>query len=381
MIRVCIIAWYLVLAWAGPQRACAESFHYPKAKHGKGELSYVNGIPVLQVAGTPEEMGEQMGVLALKPAASAIGLFEEFLKAQGLKNFKPLLARVGEGLLTKFPAEYRQELDAAAKAGGVDRDLLVIGNTFHDVRRLTGCSALMVGPNRSKTGGPLVGRNLDYDLLKGMHQYSLVVVYRPKDKRAFAVVSFPGAIVIGCAMSAMNADGLILGQNDVGQAADGSPPLDLKNTPTAVLARRILEECASLDEAKKLLDRNKPASRSIFIACDRRGGGAFEITPKTIVLRKDELCVATNHFESKQLAPSLSACPRAFLLAQASGLKKLGVEDVAKKMQEVHQGARTAHSMVFEPKPLKLHVAFGDGDKPANQYPLKEIDLSKMLRP
>ena len=353
----------------------------PRSQAWPRELRYINGIPVLLVAGTPEEMGEQMGILALKPAAPAIGLFEDFLQAQGLKNFKPLLAKVGESLLAKFPEEYRQELDAAAIAGGIDRDLLVIGNTFHDIRRLTSCSALMVGPARSKTGGPLVGRNLDYDLLKGMHQYSLVVVYHPKGKRSFAVVSFPGAIVIGCAMSAMNADGLILGQNDVGQAADDSPPLDLRNAPTAVLARRILEECATLDEAKKLLDANKPASRSIFITCDRRGGGAFEITPKTVVLRKDELCVATNNFQSKELAPSPSFCPRAFLLAKASGLEKLGVEDVAKKMQEVHQRARTAHSLVFEPKPLKLHVAFGDGDKPATQFPLKEIDLSKMLRP
>jgi predicted choloylglycine hydrolase len=182
-------------------------------------------------------------------------------------------------------------------------------------------------------------------------------------------------------MNAMNADGLILGQNDVGQAADGSPPLDLRNTPTAVLARRILEECATLDEAKKLLDTNKPASRSIFIACDRRGGGAFEITPKTVVLRRGEFCIATNHFQSKELSPSRTDCPRAFVLAQASGLEKLGIEDVTKKMQEVHQGARTAHSIVFEPKSLKLRVAFGDGDKPATQYPFKEIDLSKMLRP
>lgn len=167
----------------------------------------------------------------------------------------------------------------------------------------------------------------------------------------------------------------------LGQAADGSPGLDLRNTPTAVLARRILEECSTLEEARKLLNANKPASRSIFITCDRNGGGAFEITPKTVVLRKDELCVATNHFQSKELAPSPTACPRAFLLAQASGLDKLGVEDVAKKMQEVHQGARTAQSIVFEPKPFKLHVAFGDSNKPATQFPLKEIDVSKMLRP
>jgi hypothetical protein len=54
---------------------------------------------------------------------------------------------------------------------------------------------------------------------------------------------------------------------------------------------------------------------------------------------------------------------------------------LVEKMQEFHQGARSAQYIVFEPKWLELHVTFGDDNKPATQFPLKEIDLSKMLRP
>src|SRR5437879_8516254 len=46
----------------------AEPFRYPEARFGKGELRCVNGLPVLTVAGTPEEMGEQVGKLAALPA-------------------------------------------------------------------------------------------------------------------------------------------------------------------------------------------------------------------------------------------------------------------------------------------------------------------------
>src|SRR5205823_4556088 len=106
--------------------------------------------------GTPEEIGEQMGILALKPAAGGLGLMEQFLKEQGLAPFRPLLARLGDSLLARCPEAYRRELDAAAKASGIDRDLLVIGNTFHDIRRAFGCAALMVAPARSTTGGPLM---------------------------------------------------------------------------------------------------------------------------------------------------------------------------------------------------------------------------------
>jgi len=337
-------------------------------------------VPVLVVAGTPEEIGTQMGVLAIKPAVAGVALVDQFLKEQGLAPFKPLLARVGDKLLAACPDEYRRELEAAAKAGGVERDLLVIGNMFHDIRKAFGCAGLMVSPARSLSGEALMGRNLDYRLVPGMQAYSLVIVYRPNGKKPFAVVSFPGALLLGCAMSAMNADGLVLGTNDVSAAADRSPLVDLKNTPTAVLARRVLEECATIAEAETLLKAHKPASRSIFVLCDRQGGGVIEATPRTIARRPPEagLCVATNCFRSKELGGA-DSCPRALALSQAARHPKLGVPDVARLLNEAHQGSWTTHALVFEPGPLKVHVALGDGFRSATELPFTEIDLQKWL--
>jgi isopenicillin-N N-acyltransferase-like protein len=177
----------------------------------------------------------------------------------------------------------------------------------------------------------------------------------------------------------MNADGLVIGSNDAGGAADDSPAVALKNTPTAVLARRILEECGSVAEAAKLMQANKPASRSIFVVCDRQGGGAIEATPRTVVLRGDaDLCVATNCFRSEELCV-FETCWRRRVLLKAARLKMLGVADVVKKLDEANLGAETAHALVFEPGPLKLHAAFGDGDKSATKFPFREIDLGKLL--
>jgi len=44
----------------------AEPFRYQAGKYGKGVLKYVEGIPVLILQGTPKEMGEQIGVLAVR---------------------------------------------------------------------------------------------------------------------------------------------------------------------------------------------------------------------------------------------------------------------------------------------------------------------------
>jgi hypothetical protein len=369
-----------MLSLAGVSRA-NEPFRYPEARHGKGELRYINGVPVLMLAGSPEEIGTQMGVLALKPAVGAAALFEGFLKEHGLAKFRSLLAKVGETLLARFPEEYRRELDAAAKAGEIERDMLVIGNTFHDVKRLTGCSAFLVEPERSTTGAPLVGRNLDYTLLKGMHQYSLVIVYRPTGKKPFAVVAYPGALVLGCAMSAMNSDGLVFGQNDVRGTADGAPSVDLTKVPTAVLARQVLEQCATKADAEKLLQANKPAGRSIFLLCDKKGAEVCEATSKTIAFRgaSQGLCLATNHFCTKGMAIPY-VCSRALALQEASSLAKFSVADLGKTMHLAHQKARTAHTIVFEPARLRMHVAFGDGLEPASAFPLKQLDLTELLK-
>jgi hypothetical protein len=381
MSRVHSIVPLLFLLVAEPARA-DEPFRFPEAKHARGDLRYIQGVPVLVVAGTPEEIGEQVGILGIKPAAPALALVKDLLHAQGVGRLEPLLTRLGEGLLTKFPDAYRREIDSSAKASGTPRELLILGNTLHDIRRLSGCSTLLVEPARSSTGKALVGRNLDFPFIKGMHQYTLVTVCRAQGKRAFAAVSFPGANVVGCAMSAINADGLVFGQNDVGRAADNSRSIELGNTPTAVLSRQVLEECATVADVEAFLKRSKAAGRSIFFACDRNGGAVFEVTPNSVVIRRGDagICEATNHFQSKELSIG-ETCQRGAMLARARRLNKLGVAEVADKMAAVNLGWRTAHSMVFEPATLTLHLAIGDGERPASDFPLRRLPLKELLRP
>ena len=54
-------ALFMVVPFAG----AADPKTFPEARHGKGELRYLDGVPVLTVRGTPTEMGEQFGKLAI----------------------------------------------------------------------------------------------------------------------------------------------------------------------------------------------------------------------------------------------------------------------------------------------------------------------------
>src|SRR5947209_15558270 len=97
------LAALLVLAALAPAARADKPFRYPEGRHGKGELRYVHGLPVLSVAGTPDEIGEQVGVLALRPARSLEKVFKDFLKYQNADKAWPFVAKACGGMLQRMP--------------------------------------------------------------------------------------------------------------------------------------------------------------------------------------------------------------------------------------------------------------------------------------
>ena len=127
-------------------------------------------------------------------------------------------------------------------------------------------------PRHGATKGPLFGRNLDFPTLGLSDKYSLVTVYRPQRKHAFVSVGFPG--LFGC-LSGMNDAGLALAVHEVFLSRDGATIFNPKGVPYTFCFRRILEECATVEEAEKLL-RATPRTTILNLAlCDpnKRGVG------------------------------------------------------------------------------------------------------------
>ena len=65
--RLCFLC-VAILCLGSATGFAGDPFRYPEGRHDKGELRYINGIPVLTAVGSPEEIGSQIGVLALKPS-------------------------------------------------------------------------------------------------------------------------------------------------------------------------------------------------------------------------------------------------------------------------------------------------------------------------
>jgi hypothetical protein len=358
-----------------PARA-AEPFRFPEGRHGKGALKYVNDLPVLTVGGTPAEVGTQIGVLTKPAAEGLVRYFNGLMARARLDPLRPWLVRTSQAMLSRFPPDHLSEAEAIIKAAGLDRDLVLLGNCLWDIKKL-GCSSLYVGPTRSATGAALMGRNFDFPTLGALHEYTLVTVYRSTGKRAFVSVGFPG--FFGC-VSAMNDAGLCLAELDVQKSADGSPPFDLTGMPLPLTFRRIMEECATVEEAEKLLRSAKRTTLLNLAVCDVRHGVVFEMTPKTVAVRKpqDDLSSCTNHFRAPELATE-TKCRRYDALEKGRMIDKLGLSEIQARLHAANQGEATLQTMIFEPASRTLHLAIGQG--PTTAKPLHKLELGPLFAP
>lgn len=374
--RCFVMSIALILLALSTRAFAGEGFRYPEGRHGRGELRYVGDVPVLVVAGSHAEMGEQIGVLALKPAAKVMELVNGFANRQIPNSMRPIADFAMQALYAKFPAEYREELEAMAKAAGVEMKSMVMANTVIDLQELVGCSSLLVSASRSTTGGPLYGRNMDLPYVEGLAEFSLLIIYKPDAGHAFAMPNLPGFLMLA---SGLNSRGLALGSQSVGIPLDGSPRFSPAGIASAVAGRRLMEKCDDVSAAGKWLEENRLVRSVSIAACDPKQQAVFEVTTQRLFTRKEDdgVCCATNHFRSSELAQK-SECWRYSRLDAARKLDRVSVKEVAESMKAVNQGNMTVHTMIFEPVALRLHLVMGPG--PATDRPLTMINLADLFK-
>ncbi|MGW8256420.1 MAG: C45 family autoproteolytic acyltransferase/hydrolase, partial [Thermoguttaceae bacterium] len=359
----------------------AETKYFQEGKFAGGELRYINDLPVLIVAGTPEQMGRQTAALTGDVVRTLIDYPKKFLSLANHrdKTWKKMIS-MAEELKPQIPADYRNELKAFADQAQIHNgtEVGLVANVLVDIyRNGLNCSSRIVQSSRSATGGPLFGRNLGFYTLGMLDHYSLVTVHRAKNKHAFVSIGFPG--MAGC-ISGMNDAGLTLAVHDVFLSRDGAPTFNSKGVPYAFAFRRVLEECTTVDQAEKLLRSLERTTLVNLSICDLHDAAVFEMTPKTLAVRRghDGLLFCTNHFRTPKLI-MFAWCNRYPILQKIQRLKTIDIPDVAKKLDQVNMDLLTVQTMIFEPKPLVLHLAIGSC--PSSALPLKKLELQPLFRP
>lgn len=366
---------FVLLAIAAP--AVADSNRvFTEGRSGGAELKYINGLPVLIVSGTPEEIGHQKAVLTSALVKKLADYPQQLLERSNKRGRVAKYLEMCKMLAPQLPPDHRAEMLTFGEQAGVDRDLGILGNLLVDVYRGGfACSSLIVDAEHSATKGPLFGRNLDFYTLGFLDKYSLVTIHHPKGKHAFASIGFPG--LFGC-VSGMNDAGLALAVHEVFLARDGAAIFNPKGVPYTFCFRRILEECETVEEAEKLLRSTERSTILSLAVCDREKSVVLEMTPKSVRARHGShgILACTNHFRDDDLSV-FNWCPRYQKLIQARRQDLITIADVAKKLDDVNMGRLTAQSMIFEPATLRLHLAIGSC--PSSALPMKLLELAPLF--
>ena len=204
----------------------------------------------LKLSGTPETMGREQGA-ACRWRIRALEHF--YLKDEICGNDPKLTAaklasarRVAENA----DPRQKQELEALAKAAGVDSGMLWIGNCLMDIGDgHAACRAVVWTP---RDNGPLLhAHNLDWYSLSGLAPWSITVFRRaPADGRFRTVaIGVPG--MIG-ALDIINEHGIALSVNLLGTGRGTA------REPSFMMLRRVAETCSTFEQARSELLKASP---------------------------------------------------------------------------------------------------------------------------
>src|SRR5688572_10938216 len=260
-------------------------------------------VPVVKMHGAGSEMGAEHG-RQLGPAIQS--LHSQYLNAwfdNAAQRFMMIAA--AKGFENHLLQEHRDEVHALAASTQINANQMMLAQCFLDLSPMTACSTIALPAEASPDGVARMGRNLDFPSFNLADKQSLVFVFKPKDRYAFAAVGWPGLVGV---LTGMNEHGLTLANMEV--TRKGSIPVAM---PYTLLYRTVLEQCHTVDEAIKLLESTKRQTANNLMLMDADGHRAVvEIRPQSITVRRGlsgEALMSTNH-QRGQDGESVGLCWR-----------------------------------------------------------------------
>ena len=257
-----------------PFAVAAEPKTFPEAKHGKGELRYVDGVPVLTVRGTPAEMGEQFGKLAIaerpgpERAAQAV--------PQGLGAGEALPGHRGDGrgkLKPGFPRAHPRPRSRPPRRPPTASCRCCCSPTPSRTSR----AAWAVRRSSSRRSGARPAARSSAATSTGCRRRASPSTrwsWSTRARGSGRSRRSPSRPIAGV-ISGMNDAGLCVTINEISiKKSKDKAEFNWKGTPLLLAFRRVLEECATVAEAEKLL-REHAANDDVLhddLRQERRGG-------------------------------------------------------------------------------------------------------------
>src|SRR5438128_1644330 len=245
-------------------------------------------IKIIEVRGDGAAMGKAHGE-ALREEIRALDKYlNAFFKSDQQRKQALLASFVFRNQLSP---QHQAEILSLAQASGLDPGEIMLANCFLDLSPMTACSTITLSAKAAPDGIARFGRNLDFPGFNIADKASVLFVFHPKDRYAFAAPSWPGLIGV---LSGMNEHGLTLANMEVDR------PMGLPHAmPYTILYRTILERCKTVQEAIDLLEKTPRQTANNLMLMDAAGNRAVvEITPESVRVRRgvaNEALISTNH--------------------------------------------------------------------------------------
>ena len=397
---------------AGPTTPAVPAEWPPASEEVAGRWSEIDGIPVLDVWGTPSEQGYAIGYLL---APEIVGFYDRFI---GYRTWDLHAERWESEVLTAarrftIAPKYVEEFDAMlqgieSRAGGsaqipaLGRGLrledLIAACYIYDDRRL-GCTSFVAWGAMTADGRTLYGRNMDWPALPAFLETPQIVVVRAPwpgtDRRATVSVFFPLNVGI---TTGMNADGVVLCNNDAYNERD---PVRRSGFFPAPLSNRTALEAARAGSARQdiltaLRDEPSGVGRSLTVstvAGDGARGLVFEldgiwkesggVTVRTPEPTQSFVLTTMHHRERGEPidCPYYEIGEQELLAISREASPPLTVATTWDLLTALTPtGGLTYHSVIFEPDNMVMHVRLQENGVTAQQCHSVTLDVEALFR-
>ena len=342
---------------------------------GHGLLCETGGKRILLVAGTPEEMGRQHGILLKKQVRAlvdrivyGVGVGSSF--AKGRWFFGEI--EEAQGHLNPFiDPRFLREMDALALASGLDKEEIRLANFFPE---LFHCSGFALAGQATEGGRMYHGRILDYLRGLGLEQNATVMILQPDQGNAWVNVSYAGFVG---SVTAMNEKHIAIGE--MGGRGEGQ----WNGKPMAQLVREVMEKASTIEEAIAIMRKGPRTCEYYYVISDGKTGRAAGIaaTPTEFeIIRPGETHPRLPHaFKDVVL---MSAGDRYETLAQRvrEGYGKFNAQSARDLMTRPVAMKSNIHSALFAPDTLDFWVANADGQNVASHTRYTHYNLAALLK-
>lgn len=227
----------------------------------KGSLETKNGQRVLHLKGPPYERGYQHGVLLKEQIQRNIATFIdnpkllEMPKSMLSDRAKEFFKNVPV-IMQHVPSHFYEEMQGLADGSEVPLPKIVALNLFPEMFH---CSGITVSGEASKNGELYHARVLDYSVGKNLQMTAVLQIVEPEKGIPFLNVSYAGFIGT---VTGMNLEKIAIGE--IGGLGYGS----WKGIPMAFLLREILQNAASIEDVKSILQKSPRTCEYYYVFSD-----------------------------------------------------------------------------------------------------------------